>query len=467
VTGLLLRNAEIAGRRLVDVRLAGGRVVEVGVGLAQGRREDLLDAMGAAVLPGLCDHHLHLFALAAAQNSVACGPPAVRSPADLASALATAPADLAGWVRGIGYVETVAGDLDATALDRLHPGRPVRIQHRSGALWIVNGLAATALGLPGGDHPGIERSADGSPTGRLWRADDWLRTRLPLPGVPDLSTVGARLAGLGITAVTDATPDLDDDALTALAVAVRSGALPQRVQLLGAPLDQRDPLPGLTTGPYKIVLADSGLPDLDSLVERIRAAHAASRAVAVHCVSREALVLLVTAFAVTGVRAGDRIEHASLVPAELLPSVAGTGLRVVTQPGFLADRGDDYLRDVPADDIQDLYRWRSLLDAGVRVAPSSDAPYGPLDPWAVMAAAALRRTPAGAVIGPAERVPVGTALAGYLSRPEFPGGRPRRLAAGCPADLVVLDRPLAGAEAAPTADAVRAVVIAGRIVSER
>ena len=43
-----------------------------------------------------------------------------------------------------------------------------------------------------------------------------------------------------------------------------SGALPQLLHLLGAPLGAALPAP-LGTGPYKIVLADSGLPDLDTL----------------------------------------------------------------------------------------------------------------------------------------------------------------------------------------------------------
>jgi predicted amidohydrolase YtcJ len=467
MTGLLIRNAEVSGHRGIDVRLVGDRVADVGAGLVRAPGEAVLDGRGGALLPGLCDHHVHLFALAAAGTSARCGPPHVRDAAALAGALAGAAGDAHGWVRGVGYVESVAGDLDAAALDRLHDARPVRIEHRSGALWMVNGPAAARLGLATGDHPGNERSADGTPTGRLWRADGWLRSRLPPPTPPDLGPVGARLAGLGVTAVTDATPDLDDGALARFADAVGRGDLPQRVQLLGAPLGGRDPGPGLTTGPLKIVLADSGLPDLDSLVDRIRAVHAAERSVAVHCVSREALVLLVAAVRVSGVRPGDRIEHASLVPAELLPELAHSGLRVVTQPGFLADRGDDYLADVPAGDHLDLYRCHSLLDAGVPVALSSDAPYGPLDPWAVVSAAVHRRTRSGAVAGAAERVPFAAALDAYLGPPEDPGGRPRRVVRGAGADLVLLDRPLADMAAAPEADAVRTVLISGSVVADR
>jgi predicted amidohydrolase YtcJ len=221
----------------------------------------------------------------------------------------------------------------------------------------------------------------------------------------------------------------------------------------------------VTAGPYKIVLADSGLPSLDDLVHRIRTAHDAGRSVAVHCVTREALVLLLVALGTAGVRPGDRVEHAALVPAELLGDLAGAGLRVVTQPGFLADRGDDYLRDVPVADRPDLYRCAGLLGAGVPLALSSDAPFGPLDPWAVMTAAVSRRTASGAVVDAAEALTPAQALAGYLGSREDPGGTPRRVRSGSAADLVLLDRGLADVLARPDADAVRATLVGGRVVS--
>lgn len=462
MNGILLRDAEVDGRR-ADVRLRADRIVELGTGLPAARVERVVDCLGGALLPGLVDHHLHLHALASALRSVPCGPPDVRDRGALAGALRSASADEHGWVRGVGYVEDVAGPLDSAALDALYPSRPLRIQHRSGALWMLNSAAAEAVSLASADHPGVERTGDGGPTGRLWRADDWLRSRLPATGPPDLADVGERLTAYGITSVTDASPNLDTAALTAIGDAMREGALPQRVHLLGVPLGVRPPA-GPATGPYKIVLADSDLPDLGELAGTVRAAHAAGRPVAVHCVSREGLVLLLTALDEAGTRAGDRIEHAALVPEELRHRLAELGLRVVTQPGFLARRGDDYLRDVPAEEHADLYRCASLLSAGVPVALSSDAPYGPLDPWTVIAAAIGRRTASGAVLGPDERVGTRTALAAYLAPAEHPGGPPRRLAPGAPADLVLLHEPLAVALDSPHETVVRHTIIAGRIV---
>jgi predicted amidohydrolase YtcJ len=461
VTGLLLRHAELAGHIRADVRITGGTVAEVGRAL-RWRGEAEYDCQGGAVLPGLCDHHLHLSAMAAWSESVRCGPPDVTSGAGLAAA----GPDRHGWIRGVGYAEPVAGDLDAAALDRLRADRPVRIQHRSGALWMLNSAALAAIGAlsaDGAHHPGLERGADGRPNGRLWRADDWLRGRLPRAGPPSLARVGAALLRHGVTAVTDATPELDDQAIAAITEAMTRGQLPPDVLLLGAPLDAILPAdlgrPGPAAGPYKIVLADSGLPACEEIAGRIRAAHAAGRPVAVHCVTREALVLLTAALQDAGPRPGDRIEHAALVPGELLPGLAQLGVRVVTQPGFLPHRGDDFLRDLPPGDHPDLYRCATLRRAGILVALSSDAPYGPLDPWAVLTAATGRRTASGLVAGPAERLTFAEALDAYLAPPGDPGGPPRRVRAGTPANLAILRAPLADVPQLP--EPVRAVLMDG------
>ncbi|MFC4055269.1 amidohydrolase family protein [Actinomadura syzygii] len=461
--GFLLRDAELPDGRRADVRVRDGRIAAIAPSVPREAGEEVVECGGGALLPGLVDHHLHLHALAAARRSVRCGPPDVADRAGLAAALAAAVPDRHGWVRGAGYHESVAGDLTRAALDALDARRPVRVQHRSGAMWMLNTRAARAVRLDEADHPGIERDPAGAPTGRIWRADAWLRSRLPSAAPPGLADVGRELARFGVTAVTDATPELTPEALASIAAARRDGTLPQRVHLLGAPLDP-SPEEGLwTPGPWKIVLADSGLPAFDDLTGRIGTAHAAGRPVAVHAVTREALVLLLAALREAGPVPGDRIEHAALVPPELTGEIAALGAAVVTQPGFLADRGDDYARDVPAEDRPDLYRCGSLAAAGIRVALSSDAPYGPLDPWAVIAAAVRRETPEGHVLNPAERLPPRAALDACLAPPDDPGGPPRRLRPGGPADLVLLRHGLDAALAEPGADAVR-LTVANQII---
>jgi predicted amidohydrolase YtcJ len=456
---LLIREAEVEGGG-ADVRIEAGRIAALGRGLAPAPGERVVEARGGALLPGLHDHHLHLLAWAAALGSVACGPPAVRDEAALAAALQSAPG--AGFVRGVGYHESVAGALDRARLDALLPGRPLRIQHRSGALWMLNSAACRALGLDedGAAAEGVERDAAGVATGRLFRLDAWLRARLASEALPDLAPVGAALARVGVTGVTDATPGLEPAALAALAAARGGGALPQRLVLLGAPRSED----GFAAGPAKLVLDERALPPLAELVARVDAAHAAGRGVAVHCVTRAELVIALAALEEAGVRGGDRIEHASVAPPELVAWLARLGVSVVTQPGFVRSRGDDYLREVEPRDRPWLYRCAGFASAGVALGAGTDAPFGEPDPWRAMQAAVDRRTAAGERLGAAEALSPERALALFTTPPDAPGGAPRRIAPGASADLCLLDRPWARMRDALAHEAVAATIAAGAVI---
>ncbi|MFI0446581.1 amidohydrolase family protein [Actinomadura sp. 6N118] len=453
---MLLKDVALAGER-VDVRVTGTTVTAIGT-LPRATGEEAVSGRGGALLPGLTDHHLHLLAWAAAESSVFCGPPTVRSSGELRSALVSAPADGAGWVRGVGYAESVAGDLDALALDAIHSERPVRIQHRSGALWMLNSMAIARLGLADIRDPGVERREDGAPTGRLWRADHLLRVG---PDFPDLEPVSRQLSAWGITSVTDATPDLGDAAVASLRDQIENGQLTQRVQLLGHP----GPLDGqLTSGARKVVLGDHALPGLAALVGILTDTHAAGRPVAVHCITRESLLLLLSAFDVAGSIDGDRIEHGAVIPAECLKWISAHGLRVVTQPGFLAARGEDFLRRTRVDEHADLYRYGSLLREGVVTVASSDAPYGPADPWRIIAASRDRLTDSGRAVSPSESVDAGIALRGYLTPASLPKHHRGDVHVRMLADLVLLEGTLDCVLAEPDAERVRMTLSGGEIV---
>ncbi len=469
---LLLSRAEVDGRR-VDVRVAGGAVTEIGERLSPTVGETVVDADGGALIPGLHDHHIHLLALAAARQSVRAGPPEVNDAGELATALQAADRSRAPgeWIRATGYHDSVAGPLDRETLDGLVLTRPVRVQHRSGALWILNSAALDRIGPPP-EHPGVERDRYGTPTGRLFGLDDWLRPRVSAP-VPDLAAVGRELLAYGVTGVTDATPTERAADFELLAEAARSGALPQRVVVTGGPALASDPgvtMEGgadLERGPVKLVVADHDLPGLDTLVDGFRAARRAERNVAVHCVTRVALVLALAAWEEVGPEPGDRVEHGAVVPPELAARIAGFGLTVVTQPNFVAERGDAYLADVDPDDRPHLYPCAGLLSAGIEVGGSTDAPFGHPDPWRAISAATTRRTPSGATLGAGERLGPRRALDLFLGPLAAPGSPPRRVAPGAPADLCLLAIPLADALAEPSADHVAATIRAGRLSPER
>ncbi|MFI1212965.1 amidohydrolase family protein [Streptomyces sp. NPDC020802] len=418
---MLIRDVEAAGRGRVDVRLAGGRVVGIGRRLT-GEAE--VEGRGGALLPGLHDHHVHLAALAAEDASVRVGPADVSGRDGFAAVLRGGmPGE---WTRAVGYHESVAGELDRRALDELVPDRPVRVQHRSGAMWFLNGAALRAAGLDGGEGDG-----------RFWREDERLRDRFPR--VPlDLARVGLRAARLGVTGFTNADPR------PAEGLARTLSALPQRLVVMN-----------VTDGaPVKLVLDDPTLPTPAELAATVGAAR--PRPVAVHCVTRVQLLVTLLALEEAGPVEGDRIEHGSVIPAETVPWIRRLGVTVVTQPHFPVERGAAYATDVHADDRPHLYRCRSLTEAGVPVAAGTDAPYGTHDPWAVMRAAVERAD--------GEGVPPEAALRLFLGTPEQPG-RTRRLAVGATADLCLLRVPLREALDALSADVVRAAYVDGRPIT--
>lgn len=460
MTSLVLRNVEVAGGAGLDVRLEAGRIAEIGPRLGRARQE--FDGRGGALIPGLTDHHIHLFALAAQADSVPLD--GVTGPTDFAARLASALAHrLPGaWLRVTGYHEAMAGDLDRQALDALAPRHRLRVQHQTGSLWILNSLALETV-TGSDDPPCVERDAAGRPTGRIWRGDAFLRGRIGLQ-TPPLTPIGRQLAAYGITALTDASVTTDASAAEGLAAAVRSGAIPQRLTLmsggpLAAPADGR-----FEVGPVKVLLDEHDLPDLDDFTARISDARTWGRNVAVHCVTAAELAISLAAFEAAGSRPGDRIEHGGVIPQAAIGQIRALGLTVVTQPAFIRERGDRYAAEVEPAEQPDLYRCASLLAAGVPVAASSDAPYASPDPWAGMAVAVDRRTRAGIRLGVDERVAPRIALGLYLDDPGRPGQGGRKLAAGQRADLCLLKTTLDEVLEDPSADHVAATLCAGRLV---
>ena len=442
--------AEVAGER-VDVRIERGRISRIEPSLPHSGTR-LVRAGGGALLPGLHDHHLHLLSMAARDRSLdmARAPDAPTFDDRLRNAHGSLPAR--EWLRVVGYDE-VHGPLDASRLDALAPGRPVRVQHRTGAAWMLSTPGAVLAGVgPGWCHREDER------LGRSWDGDP----------PADLAAVGRRLAAYGITGVTDATPSSGADAFDLLAAACTTGAVPQRVMVTGGhELAGLTPPEPLERGPVKVLVEDHDLPDPDQLAARIGAAHRAGRPVAVHCVTRVALVLALVAWEQVGSVPGDRIEHASVVPLELICRLAATGIQVVTQPAFVHAHGDRYLRTVDAEDQPHLYRCATLLDAGIGVGGSTDAPFGPEDPWLAIRTATDRTTHGGRVLGASEAVSAQTSLDSFLSSPRAPGGPARTVRVGATADLCLLDSPLGVALRAPSSDRVAATWVDGDLIHHR
>jgi predicted amidohydrolase YtcJ len=439
------------------VRILGTRVSEIGSPTPQ-VGERIVDAGGGLLLPGLHDHHIHLAALAAKAVSVPCGPPDVADVAALRRALAC-PGD--GWLRGVGYHESVAGMLDAAVLDDMAGQRPVRIQHRSGRLWFLNTRAIGELAQRAALPPGLDRA-----TGRLFDEDGWLRATLA-GTPPDFGDVSAALTAKGVTGITDMSPANDPAMAAHFRAEQASGRLRQRVVLAGS-LALADAAfdASLALGPAKLHLHEAAFPDLDEATDFVRHAHAQGRAVAVHCTTEAELVFALATIDAAGTLRGDRVEHAGIAPDPLIAEMVRLKLHAVSQPHFIAERGDVYATDVEPRDLPALYRLRAFMDADLTLAAGSDAPYGDADPWASMAAAVSRTTRNGIVLGAQEALTPEEALCLYLADP-LDLGRQRRIAPGCPADLCLLDRDWDAVKTRLSARDVCLTIVNGNIVYDR
>jgi len=455
---LLIRDAGLLDGRRVDVRVVGERIISV-----LPRDFDAVDieipAAGGLLIPGLHDHHVHIAATAAAAASIVCGPPTVTDGDALAHALAGAPGR--GWVRGICYHESVAGMIDRVWLDRAVADRPVRVQHRSGRMWVFNTAALELLLSAAVPPPELERGSEGW-TGRLFDADGWLRQAFR-SRPPDLSRASKQWAHWGVSGLTDMNPRNDAAAAAHFIDERASGALLQTVLLAGLPELNQVPLgTGVTLGPVKIHLHEAHLPGLDELVSIFRDAHAQGRSVAVHCVTESELVLTIAALQSDGL-AGDRIEHASVAPDWVIADIARLEAFVVVQPNFVSERGDSYLSEVAREDWPNLYRLKSFLSAGIVLAGGTDTPFGAADPWKAMAGAVTRRTASGQAFARDEALTPEEALALFLADPHDLR-RMRKVEAQTTADLCLLTQNWRELRRDLSAAQVRTTIMRGEIV---
>ena len=430
---LLIKNAEL-DNQAVDVLCRNGVVADIQPQRSSSEADQSIDARGGAILPGLHDHHLHLASLAAQLISVNCGPPVATSSDQLGEALTKATGN--GWIRGVAYHESVAGDLTATQIDQWVSERPVRIQHRSGRLWYFNTLGAREIGL------------DAASNGQLYRADELVSQRLGSSEevAANLQQVSNRLAEYGVTAATDATPTNDDEQASWL----RKYCDKQHLTVMGCQ--------ALSYGPRKLMLDDYRLPSFDDFCLQISEAHRANRLVAIHCVSKVEVVFALAGLRDTGVYPGDRLEHATELSPDLCDQVAELQLTVVPNPNFIFSRGDQYLQDNPMDVIDSLYPLKSLTRLGVAMKAGTDAPFGDADPWIAIKAAADRITSSNQYIGQNEAISVEDSLALFTNG--------RKVAVGEPADLVVLKQPWAAARQNLAKENVAATIFQGDIVND-
>jgi predicted amidohydrolase YtcJ len=424
---------------------------------------------GACVLPGFTDAHAHLLSWASSLREVPLQD--TRSLAEVLARVAAAEPSRSGWIRGFGWSAeewTGGGSPSLAALDAVSGDAPVALlAHDWHSLWVNSAALALAEGsleVPGGV---VERDADGSPTGVLREESAWaFRDRYVLP--PPEELLDALRAALpeasarGVVGVHDKDGMLGCVAVVA-ALREADGELPLRVwhSQPAAWLDSLGEGPSGSVGYVKAFmdgtlgsrtarLIGGGGVEVTSrsaFAEIVRRAAASGWPVAVHAIGDQAVRDALDAFSETadvwrprGLR--QRIEHAQCVEPSDAGRFAALGVTASIQPAMAVT--DQALAErLWPERISRAYAYRTLRDAGARLAGGSDAPVEALDPLDGMRCAVLRTRDSRPPWRVEEALDLDTVLRAWTAVPAWLEGAEAvrgRLAPGMAADLVVLDR---------------------------
>lgn len=479
---LLLFNANVvtvdrARPRANWVAIADGRIAALGTGPPPQRSTRPganVDCQGATLIPGFHDAHCHVLATAASLTAVDCSPKAATSIADIQYRLRERSAGLpaGAWIRGTGYNEFYLRErrhLTRWDLDQAVPNHPVRLLHRTGHATVLNSFALQLVNIHAAtaDPPDgvIERDpSTGEPTGLLLEMEDYLSGAVPPLSRTEMqhgvAVFNNLCLSLGITSLQDASPGNAMDRWRHFRQLKDGGKLTPSVtfmvgiahlpSFLEAGLTPGSGVPGLRVGAAKIVLTMTTgdmQPPRDELHRMVIQAHRAGFQVAIHAVEAEAVEAAVEAIeAVTHASPSTdlrhRIEHCSECPPGLVRRIAGSGITVVTQPGFLYHGGERYLAEVPPERQPWLYPIGALAAAGVPLAAASDSPVIGLNPLIGLYAAATRKGALGEVVLPEQGIAVERALEMYTLGGAYVSFQERDLGSiqvGKWADLTLLD----------------------------
>ncbi|NLK19589.1 MAG: amidohydrolase family protein, partial [Synergistaceae bacterium] len=163
----------------------------------------------------------------------------------------------------------------------------------------------------------------------------------------------------------------------------------------------------------------------------------------------------------------DRINHVMVARPDQRRRLAELGVYCDIQPAFVPSDMNMAESRLGADRLPWAYSWKSLLDEGLVMAASSDAPVESVNPWESVAHLMERKGPQG-VFRPGERLSLEEALPLFTSNPwKMVGleGFSGRLEAGCAADVAVLDRDISQGGAQAVRGAKPRLVFAGGILT--
>jgi len=451
----------------------------------------VVDGGGRTLLPGLIDAHGHVMGLGLGALVLD-----LSDTSSLAEAQAKIRAYAAAnpnlpWITGRGWNQEkwglgrfpTAADLDAAVADR-----PVWLQRVDGHAGWANSAAMRAAGITAATQSpsgGRIEQVGGQPSGIFVDAAEELVAKhvpAPTPETRDRALAEAQrlLLSMGITATADMGTSPDD--WLVMRRAGDAGKLNLRIMAYAAGIDAMrtiagtGPTPWLYDGrlrmagvkiysdgalgsrgawlkePYKDAPGQHGLGFLtdEQLRTQMEAAAAIGMQPAVHAIGDAANAQLLGAIEALAPRfPGDRrwrIEHAQIVDPADLPRFGRHGIIASMQP--VHQTSDMHMAEarMGLPRLGGAYAWRSMLEAGSRLAFGSDYPVESPNPFHGLAVAVSRQDEAGRPPEgwlAKEKLTMEQALAAFTSEAAYAGfaeDRFGKLVPGMAADFILIDR---------------------------
>jgi len=447
-----------------------------------------IDLEGSTVVPGFIDAHCHVGSSGLLHlRCVNCNLrtiPAIQ--AAIRGRVETLP--VGEWIQGFHYDDTKTVErrfLTRADLDLVAPHHPVFIQHRGGHTAYVNSLALERLGITDAtDNPSGGRF-DRDPqtfhlTGRVCETamDPFLAVISSEFARAERQQAAALITGMmskaGITSAQDmwATPeDLRSyqDAYQAgelsvrvyclmyyphlekmLAAGIRSGFGDAWVRLGGLKLVCDGSISERTarlSKPYVGRPNDYGIlvMDEEELYTYAIQAHQADWQIGIHANGDVAIDVVLRVYERLQrerprIDPRFRLEHCTVLNESLIRRIKALDAIPTPFSSYVYYRGE-IMAEYGEERVNTMFALRSLLDAGIMVAPGSDYPPGPFEPMMMLQSAVTRTDSTGHLWGASQRITVDEAIrvstlhGAYASFEEKLKGS---LEPGKLADLVVL-----------------------------
>ncbi len=455
---------------------------------------DIVQLKGRFVMPGFNDAHVHLGGAGRDKLTLALnGATSVDDVLKMVKGAAEKhkPGE---WILGSGWDQSRWPDQKYPTrleLDQAAPNNPVYLDHISGHIAVVNSLALKHAEItsetpnpPGGE---IDRFADGEPNGLLKEnATEMVSQRIPDPSDEDrqkgIELVLAELAQNGVTSVQDFSAWEDFQAYGDLK---RANKLTVRVtewlpftlstdELQNRRAEGGTTDPWLRTGalkgfmdgalgthtaallaPYSDDPSTSGMLTVDPeklkamAIERDRLGFQ----LAFHAIgdkaNRVALDTFESLLRVNPPRdRRDRIEHAQVVAPEDEARFGSLHVIASMQPSHETNDMRWAEQRLGPERSRGAYAWRSLQNAGAKLAFGTDYDVEPINPLRGLYACTTREAVDGGPPGgwiPQEKLPLADCISAYTSGSayaEFMDGKKGELKVGEFADFVILSQDL-------------------------